>query len=536
MLAAMDSTACHILALHRRGALRGALGLAALAALQPALAPRALGQPIFRSWPFTLGVASGDPLPDGVVLWTRLAPEPLAPMGGLPHLAFPVAWELAEDERFTRITARGTELARPELGFSIHAEVTGLQPARTYFYRFRVGQEVSRTGRTRTAPAADAAPERLRFVSAGCQHFEHGHFTAWRHVAEEEIDFVYHSGDYIYEYRGVQPGEPSWGPTLRTHAGHETHTLDNYRQRYAQYHTDPDLAAAHAQHPFIMAFDDHEVDNDWAGAISEEDGGTRFPVAVPPEIFALRKQAAFQAWWENMPLRRAQLPRGPEITAYRTLGFGQLAHLHVLETRSWRDDQPCGGTPAVQRACDALNRPNQQMLGEAQEAWLMRNLAERRATWQVLAQQVLVMPRDLGNSQVNVDKWDGAPAARSRLLRGLAERGAANAVVLTGDSHSAWVADLRLDDGPVVATEFGSTSITSTGDGSETVASTAALLLRNPHIHFFNNRRGYTLHEITPAAMRVTQRVVPYVTRPDAAREDRGVFVVEAGRPGVQRG
>lgn len=532
----MNSTSRHILDLHRRGALRGALGLAALAALQPAMAPRALGQPIFRSHPFTLGVASGDPLPDGVVLWTRLAPEPLAPMGGLPHVAFPVAWELAEDDRFTRIVARGTELARPELGFSIHAEVSGLQPAHGYFYRFRAGTEVSRIGRTRTAPAPGAVPERLRFVSAGCQHLEHGFFTAWRHVAEEELDFVYHSGDYFYEYRGVQPGEPSWGPTVRSHVGDEIHTIDNYRQRYAQYKMDPDLARAHAMHPFIVSFDDHEVDNDWAGAFSEEDGGRRFPIAVPPDIFALRKQAAFQAWWENMPLRRAQLPRGPDIIAYRDLRFGQLARLHVLDTRSWRDDQPCGGSPAVQRVCDALNRPSQHMLGEAQEAWLMRNIAQRDAAWQVLAQQVLVMPRDLGNSQVNVDKWDGAPAARTRLLRGLAERGAVNSVVLTGDSHNAWVGDLRLENGPVVATEFGATSISSGGDGNEMAPAAAAVLQRNPHIHFFNNRRGYSLHEVTPARMSVTQRVVPFVTRPDAPREDRGVFVVEAGRPGAVRG
>ena len=528
----MDSTARHILSLHRRGALRGALGLAALAALQPARAQ--LGMPIFRNYPFTLGVASGDPLPDGVVLWTRLATDPLASMGGLPHVAFPVAWEVSEDDRFTRIIARGEELARPELGFSIHAEVTGLAAAHGYFYRFRSGREVSQTGRTRTAPAADARPERLRFVSAGCQHLEQGHFTAWRHVAEEaDLDFVFHSGDYIYEYRGVLPGQPSWGPILRTHQGDEIHTLDHYRQRYAQYHADPDLMAAHAAHPFIMSFDDHEVDNDWAGPHSEEAGLPPFPIAVPPEIFALRKQAAFQAWWENMPLRRAQLPRGPEITAYRRLDYGRLARLHVLDTRSWRDDQPCGGTPAVQRPCDALGRPDQQMLGTAQEAWLMDGMAG--ATWNILAQQVLVMPRDLPGGMVNVDKWDGTPAARERLLRGIADRRLGGAVVLTGDSHNAWVADLKLGDA-IVATEFAATSITSLGDGSETLASTPELLSRNPHIHFHSARRGYSLHDATPARMAVTQRVVPYVTRPGAPREDRGVFVTEAGRPGIQRG
>lgn len=528
----MDSTARHILDLHRRGALRGALGLAALAALQPAQAQQ--GLPIFRDYPFLLGVASGDPWPDGVVIWTRLAPEPMAPMGGLPHVAFTVQWEVAEDERFARIVARGEELARPELGFSIHAEVGGLQPARGYFYRFRAGREVSPIGRTRTAPAAGAMPERLRFVGAGCQHLEHGHFTAWRHIAEEnDLDFVFHSGDYIYEYRGVLPGQPSWGPAVRTHVGDEIHTLDHYRQRYAQYHADPDLMAAHAAHPFIMSFDDHEVDNDWAGAVSEEAGRAPFPIAVPPHIFALRKQAAFQAWWENMPLRWSALPAGPSITAYRRLDYGRLARLHVLDTRSWRDDQPCGGTPANQRPCEELNRAEQQMLGREQEAWLMAGLND--ATWNILAQQVLVMRRDLPGGLVNVDKWDGAPAARDRLLRGIAERRLGGAVVLTGDSHNAWVGDVKLGNA-IVATEFAHTSITSVGDGSETLPTTPELMRRNPHIHFHSNRRGYSLHDATPQRMEVTQRVVPYATRPGAPREDRGVFVTEAGRPGIQRG
>ena len=528
----MDSIARHILDLHRRGALRGALGLAALAALGPARAQQ--GLPIFRAHPFPLGVASGDPLPDGVVLWTRLAVDPMASMGGLPHAAFPVEWEVADDDRFTRIVQRGMELARPELGFSIHAEVGGLTPARGYFYRFRAGREVSRVGRTRTAPAPDAMPERLRFVSAGCQHLEHGHFTAWRHVAEEtDLDFVFHSGDYIYEYRGVQPGQPSSAPAIRSHVGDEIHTLDHYRQRYAQYHADPDMMAAHEAHPFIMSFDDHEVDNDWAGAFSEEAGRPPYPIAVPPEVFALRKQAAFQAWWENMPLRRAQLPQGPSITAYRRLDYGRLARLHVLDTRSWRDDQPCGGTPAVQHPCEALSRADQHMLGMPQEAWLMDGL--NGATWNILAQQVLVMPRDLPGGLVNVDKWDGAPAARDRLLRGIAQRRLGGAVVLTGDSHNAWVADLKLGNA-VVATEFAATSITSAGDGNEALATTPELLRRNPHIHFHSARRGYSLHDATPQRMAVTQRVVPYVTRPGAPREDRGVFVTEAGRPGVQRG
>ena len=533
----MDSRARHILDLHRRGLLRGALGLSALGAVQPARAQQAAGPGLgFRRYPFTLGVASGEPAPDGVVIWTRLAPEPLAPLGGMPAVPMEVTWEVAEDARFARIAARGVALARPELGFAVHVEVTGLAPARPYWYRFRAGREQSQTGRTRTAPAPGAAPQRLRLVNAGCQHYEHGFFTAWRHVAEEEeIDLVFHYGDYIYEYRGVQPGQPSWGPAVRTHEGDEIHTLEDYRRRYAQYRLDPDLAAAHQAHPFVVSFDDHEVDNNWAGMVSEEDGSARFPVAVPPEVFALRMQAAFQAWYEHMPLRRAALPQGPRILAHRRLGWGGLADLHVLDTRQYRDDQPCGD--GVVRPCEAALNPAAQVLGEAQERWLLEGLGASRATWQVLAQQVMLMRRDFGNGAVAMDKWDGYPAARERLLQGMADRRIANAVVLTGDVHNAWAGDVRLaGEGAVVATEFVATSITSGGDGSEQNANTPETLRRNPHIRFFNNRRGYCLHDITPERMEVVFRALPQVTRAGAAREDRGRFVVEAGKPGIQQG
>lgn len=536
----MDSRARHILALERRGLLRGALGLSALAAIQPAAAQAPAPGPGlgFRRWPFTLGVASGEPAPDGVVIWTRLAPEPLAPLGGMPAAAMEVGWEVAEDPRFVRIVQRGTALARPELGFSLHVEVAGLAPAHPYWYRFRAGREASPVGRTRTAPAPDAAPARLRLVNAGCQHLEHGFFTAWRHVAEEELDLVFHYGDYIYEYRGVQPGQPSWGPAVRTHEGDEIHTLDDYRRRYAQYRLDPDLAAAHAAHPFLVSFDDHEVDNNWAGMISEEDGGARFPVAVPPEVFALRMQAAFQAWWEHMPLGRDALPRGPAIAAHRRIPWGRLADIHVLDTRQYRDDQPCGD--GVVRPCDAVARPEAQMLGAAQERWLLDGMASSGATWQVLAQQVVLMRREFPGGTLSMDKWDAYPAARTRLLAGIRERNVTGAVVLSGDVHNAWAGDVRLDPtderSPVVATEFVASSISSGGDGSEANANTPEILRRNPHLRFFNNRRGYCLHDATAERMEVTFRALPHVTRAGAPREDRGRFVVEAGKPGVQQG
>jgi alkaline phosphatase D len=495
-----------------------------------------------RTDPFTLGVASGDPEPDGFVLWTRLAQTPLAEdgLGGMPSRGIAVEWELSLDERFRRLMRRGAAMARPESAHTVHLELHDLPPGREFFYRFRAEKFVSPVGRTRTAPAPDSTPARLRFVNAGCQHYEHGFFTAWRHIAgEEELDLVLHYGDYIYEVRGAQPGQPGWGPAVRRHEGEETYTLEDYRRRYAQYRMDPDLAAAHAAHPFLVSFDDHEVDNDWAGLVSEEDGASRrFPVHVPPEVFALRLQAAFQAWWEHMPLRRSALPRGPAILAHRRIGWGRLADIHMLDTRQHRDDQPCGD--GVVRPCEAVARPDAQMLGAAQERWLLDGMGASRATWQVLAQQVMLMRREFPEGRLGMDKWDGYPAARARLLRGIQDRGIGGAVVLTGDVHNAWAGEVRLDPlderSPVVATEFVATSITSGGDGGEANPTTAEMRRRNPHIHFFNNRRGYCLHEATAERMEVTFRALPIVTRPGAPREDRGRFVVEAGRPGILPG
>ncbi len=538
----MSSTRRHILDLSRRGLLRGGTAAAALAFLWPAPARHAIAQPVFRAYPFRMGVASGDPWPDGVVLWTRLCPEPLSG-GGMPHTAVEVQWEVAADEAMRRVVQKGTALARPELGHSVHVELAGLEPARTYFYRFRAGREASPIGRTRTAPAPGAAPAALRLVSAGCQHWEAGHFTAWRHIAAEEIDLVCHYGDYIYEYRG-HGGAHRRVPPVREHHGDEIYTLDDYRNRYAQYRGDPDLQAAHQAHPFAMSFDDHEVDNNWAGEHSEEDGSTRHPVHVPPEIFALRKQVAFQAWWEAMPLRRAQLPRGPEITAWRALRWGRLAEIAILDTRSHRDDQPCGditGPP-----CAEVANPNAQVLGAAQEAWLLDRLARTDAAWKVLAQQVPVMRRNWsapGGSNalsLSMDKWDAYPAARARLTRHIHEAKVQNVAVLTGDVHNAWAGTIHLDPddpaSPAVASEFIATSISSDGDGSEELPSTSRVLARNPHIAFFNNRRGYTLHEITERRMTATFRGLDHVSRPGAKVVDKGVFVAETGDPRVTKG
>ncbi len=386
------------------------LGLAAV--LQPMASTRAFAQPIFRSYPFPLGVASGEPSPDGVVLWTRLAPEPLAG-GGMPMANVEVGWEIAQDRAFTMPTAKGVAVARPELGHSVRVEASGLAPGREYFYRFRVGREVSPIGRTKTAPAAGAEVDRLRFAVCGCSHYETGYFTAYRRIAAEQFDFVFHTGDYIYEGRENGGQNPA---LVRQHQGDEIYTLVDYRNRYAQYKMDPDLRAAHASAPFIVTWDDHEVDNDYAGERDEND--------TPPEVFLLRRAAAYQAYFETMPLRAATIPSGPNMRLYRRLQFGKLLDLNVLDTRQFRSKQACNATTAT--GCMAALDQSRTILGSSQEQWLFEQLGKASATWTVLGQQVPTFARDnqraAPNGRYSMDKWDGYVASRQRLYAGCARR------------------------------------------------------------------------------------------------------------------
>ena len=467
--------------------------------------------------PFTLGVASGDPRADSLVLWTRLAPAPLEPGGGMGPAPATLRWELAEDDAFRRIIRRGETTALAEEAHSAHVEVTGLPPGRPFSYRFLHGGEASPSGRTRTAPApGDAAP--VRFLNAGCQNWEHGHFTAWAHAARlQDIAFVFHYGDSIYEGAGrARPG--GWGPLVRPHHGGACLTLADYRARHAQYRTDADLQAAHAAHPFICTHDDHEVENNWAG----EHAGRRNGVRATTD-FTARRAAALQAWWEHMPLPRAARDR-----AFRRLRFGALLDLHVLDTRRFRDEQPCGDG-ARTLCADAFN-PDAQMLGRAQEAWLREGLA-RGTGWQVLAQQVVLAPRLLEGDRRSMDAWDGYPAARERLLAMLAGRDAA---VLTGDVHRAWANDVAAEPGGApVAAEFVATSITSEGDGSPAQAGAPAMLARNPWLRFHSNLRGLTLHEAHRDRLEARFLAVPFVTRPGAPLEQVGHLMTERGKPGV---
>lgn len=475
--------------------------------------------------PFTLGVASGDPTPRGVVLWTRLAPRPLDPDGGMRPEPVEVAWEVADDEAFTKVVAAGSATALPQLAHAVHVEVDSLQPGRWYFYRFRCGAAESTVGRTRTMPAIDAAADEVRLAFASCQNFESGYFTAYGHMAEQSPDLVFHLGDYIYEKSGkgqVRPHDPD--PELST--------LADYRKRHAIYRCDPLLQRMHAACPWMVTWDDHEFDNNYAAAISEEEG-------IDPAEFLVRRANAYQAYYEMMPLRRRSLPKGPDMRLYRRCGFGRLAEFLVLDTRQYRSDQPNGDKRAPLN--EAAMASGSTLLGREQAGWLSSRLVTSAARWNVLAQQVMMgaVDREAGDAEgFSMDQWPGYSAERARLLTFCRDRNVANPVVLTGDIHSNWVNDLRIDDrspeSPVVATEFVGTSISSFGDGIETPRNTDSLLAENPSLRWHNAERGYVMCTVTPQRWQSDYWSINIVSQPDGAAVLRKSFVVEDGRPGVQ--
>ena len=513
-----------LVTLSRRQLLDSAWKLGAVAAL-PMTTRVAWAQPVFRTYPFSLGVASGDPWPDSVVLWTRLAPDPFEG-GGMPMANVEVSWQIASDNAFRTIVHSGTVLARPELGHSVHVEATGLAPGREYFYRFRCGGETSQVGRTKTAPAPGAAVDQQRFGVCGCGHFESGYFSAYGRLADERFDFVFHTGDYIYEGRGDAARNPA---NVRTHLGQEIYTLVDYRNRYAQYKSDPDLMAAHHSAPFIVSWDDHEVDNDYAGDRDERD--------TPPEVFLLRRAAAYQAYYESMPLRESLLPSGPHLPLYRRMQFGDLIDFNVLDTRQYRSKQAGCGNPET---CPDLLDVRRTILGEDQERWLFQNLATSTSRWNVLAQQVPTFARDMASvnaaSRYSVDKWDGYVESRKRLFTHLRDASVRNPIVLSGDVHTGWCADLKADfadpSSPTIGVEFTNTSVTSGGDGTDAQPSWEAMRRDNPHITFHSNKRGYIACTATASAMQADFRVVDKVSVPKQPVRTARSMIVPAGRPG----
>jgi alkaline phosphatase D len=497
---------------------------------------RALG-----GYPFTLGVASGNPAPDGVVLWTRLAPEPLSPdperPGGMPSVPVPVGWEVADDPAMRHVVRRGQADAEPAFAHSVHVECRGLEPGRDYWYRFTAGGEASLTGHTRTAPARGAPLGGLHFGFCSCANYEWGYFSAYRHLAAEAPDLVLFLGDYIYEYASRSDKR------VRDHSdGVEATDLRTYRNRHAQYKTDPDLQLLHAAAPCLATWDDHEVQNDYADRWAQD--------FADPTAFLARRAAAYRAFWEHMPLPLSALPKGPDATIYGRFDFGDLARFYVVDGRQHRSRLACdsgskgGGRQLIDATCPERLDPARSYLGMAQEAWLHKQFREQQgseaARWNLLAQQQLMAElrerTDEGEVAHWSDDWSGYPAARQRLLTQMRDSRLANPVVLGGDIHSFWANDLKLDfdnpGSPVVASEFVGSSITSPPPPYEKFA---AWVAENPHIHFFESRkRGYVSVDLTPQRMAVAFRAVDQVRDPSSEIATLRRFTVENGRPGVQ--
>jgi alkaline phosphatase D len=533
---------------HRRIFLSTAGRLSALTALAAltstnssagaAAQSRAAARDSDSAYPFSLGVASGSPLPGAVVIWTRILHNPLN-AAAMPALAFGVRWEMSEDERFSRIVARGTASALPGLAHSVHVDVTGLKPDRWYWYRFMLGDAVSPVGRTRTAPAANIMPSTLKLAVASCQHWEFGTYAAHRQIVAAAPDLVAFLGDYIYEWGPYQLRHPKGA--VRTA---ESFTLADYRARYAQYKTDPDLQAAHQAAPWIVTWDDHEVANDYAGDRDER---------LDPR-FIERRAAAYQAFYEHMPLR-LQLPGAGDyahMRIYQRYDWGRLARLHVLDDRQYRAYEACppsgrgGSSSVLRRDCPALGDASRSMLGNAQEKWLAEGLHSSRARWNILAQQTLMAQNSQlpimkdGDGRFWTDGWDGYPMARQHLFDTLHASGAANPLILSGDVHSFFASELsrnparpRSPSNPLLATEFCGTSVTSP---SRPQARTEQYVSMNHSIKYGrSDKRGFMLLHLTPADTTVHFLALNDVQDAGSGIATAASFVVANGKPGVVR-
>ena len=473
----------------------------------------------FSENPFTLGVASGDPLPDAVVIWTRLAPEPLEGDGDMPDRQVPVNWKVATDENMRDVVKDGAAIARQEYAHSVHVDVHGLESNTEYYYQFRAGSSVSPIGRTKTAPAAGTEVDEFNFAFASCQQRAFGYYTAYQNMVEEDLDLVVHLGDYIYE------GDDQ-GPLGRGHEPpRQCESLADYRIREAQYKSDPDLQTAHAQFPFIVTWDDHEVANNYADEISQDDD--------PPEEFLERRASAYQAYWEHQPLRRSRMPDGPDLPLYRRFTFGDLAEFNILDTRQYRDDQ-------VDSPEEADN-PGRTILGDEQEDWLVDGLNDSTSRWNIFANQVPFAATD-ENPNPDVqdfgggDKWDGYRADRETLLDVMAADSDLNPVVITGDVHRNYAYNLKADfdnpDSETIGTEYVGTSISSFGDGSGVIQYEGSV--NGSWQRFYNDNRGYVRCTLTPEQWQTDYRVVSTVEEQNASVKTLASFATEAGNPGAE--
>ena len=535
----MRSSPGHHAPLSRRALLRLASGAAAGALFAPAWIDRAWGQG--QLWPqgdpFTLGVSAGSPSAEGFVLWTRLAPVPLSPdpdrPGGMGNLPVQVAYEIASDPGMTQVVRRGMGTAEPQYAHSVHVEIKGLQPGRPYWYRFTSGEAQSAVGRALTLPARGTVPERLRLGFVSCSNYELGYFAGYRHLADEQPDLVLFLGDYIYEYVSRAKSK------VRSHSdGVEAATLPTYRNRYAQYRLDPDLQRLHRETTCLLTWDDHEVQNDYADRYSQ--------TFDDPAHFLKRRAAAYQAFYEHLPLKPGlSHPAGPDLRVYDQFAYGDLATVFMLDGRQYRSREACYGPPMkggghleTDKSCPERLDPSRSMLGLAQERWLFDGLSRSKGRWNLLGQDVLMAQFAQGipggPTAYWTDGWDGYPASRGRVLRYLYDHKISNPVVLSGDIHSFWANQLKLDfddpTSPTVATEFVGSSITSTGPNYDVFNS---LMGGSPHVRFFDSRvRGYVSVDVTAQRMVARLRAISDREDPKATVSTLRTFAVEDGKPG----
>lgn len=487
----------------------------------------------FAEDPFSLGITSGDPRSDSVVLWTRLVPKPLQEGGGMPAEEMTVKWELASDEGMSDVVQSGEISANPESAHSVHVELEDLESNTEYYYQFESGGKQSSVGRTKTLPSSEDEVEEFTFAFASCQQYPDGFYTAYQHMAEEDLDLIIHLGDYIYEY-GINALSGVRGQQIPQEFRSEAVTLERYRLQYSLFKSDPNLRAAHAKCPWIVTWDDHEVDNNYADEVPQD------PDQQPSFDLLKRRENAYQAYFEHMPLRPSRMAQGSELPLYRNFSIGDLAELNVLDARQYRSDQACNDGTAVD--CEERLDESRTMLGEQQEQWLLKNLEESDATWDILANQEPMMEVDLDSGpkkKLYMDPWDGYAAARDRLFDGFVEHDVRNPIVITGDRHHNLSSNLKLNfddqDSKTIGAEFVGTSITSGGDGEAMNEYGREILEANPHLQYYNNQRGYVRCHLTPEQWQTDYRVVPYVEEPGAPIRTDQTFVVESGAPGLQQ-
>lgn len=529
--------------MQRRQLFLHASRMAATLAWQQLFGPGARAQPLQApDWTapgevFSLGVASGEVQPESVVIWTRLAPQPLRPDGGMPAAAVPVRWLVARDARFEHVVASGQALASPEAAHSVHVDVSGLQPGRSYHYRFEAGGQTSPVGRTRTAPAPEARPARMRVALASCQHYEAGHFTVHREIAAADVDLVVFVGDYIYT-----SSVPSFN-RVRRHPhrfprDHADFTLAHYRVHHASYKLDADLRACHAAHPWLLAWDDNEVVNDYTGDRDAEIDDV--------DTFLAVRTAAYRAYFEHLPISPSRAPTGPRMRMHARYDWGRLATFWTVDTRQHRDPSPCTGRTQslfngkLVRNCPELAAPGRDLIGRAQADWLSWELASSPVDWKFIVQSTQVAPGTIRAPFGRViygDGWDAFPAARERLMQAIAQPRVPDVVCLGGDVHRHVAAQLRLHPedtaSPVIASEVVTTSVSSKGL-SEIV--TAWLKGGNPDmLHARADQRGYVVLDVTPRQIDIEFRGTPHPVRPDSRLRTQARYRIDRGIAGPRR-